>query len=156
MSPTEVQLLTAVVGLLAFIATTLVIIAVKVGSRRYGHHYALEINEAIARLGEATQHYTTVNAVLALTEQFQERPELMEKLTEYSRQVVAAALLTRANGIANDIKVVQRELSQDERNLAQYGTHYQQDVRRNRTRLAELQLDLDAVHAATEMFATTT
>lgn len=98
------------------IVGTLVVIALLLVDRRKATVGGLD--DALDHLNQEAKHYVQVNAVLALVEQFEERPELIANLQDYSRQVVAAALLTRVNAIGNDIKVAQRELSEREKQYA--------------------------------------
>jgi hypothetical protein len=141
-----------IIGLLAVGVIVLLMQLARSRSNRADVAAAREIDQAIERLGEATQHHVQVNAVLALTEQFQQRPELINRLGEYSRQVVAAAIMTRINGIANDIKVVQGVLSQNEKSVANgYAGHT--SIKRNKAKLAELQADLEAMNTLAQQFA---
>lgn len=79
---------------------------------------ALEIREAVQELNIAVQSHVRLNAVMALIDQFVERPELMANLVEYSRQEVAAALLQRLNQLGADLEKAQERLSHYEKQYA--------------------------------------
>ena len=116
---------------------------------------AKSIDDAVERLGAATRHHTEVNAVLALAEQFEHRPDLVERLSEFSSQTVAAALMVRINGVASDIKTVQSELAQDRRMVAKGYTGHQGRVNRNEQMLQHLHQELEALHELSRRFGTT-
>ncbi len=120
------------------ILITLVVIARQLWLGLYGSRVTQSIEEAVKNLGTATRHYTEVQAVLALTEQFQSRPDLAAKLNEYSRQTVAAALMFRINGVASDIKMAQTQLSNHRKALADGLTSYQAKVTRDEQMLKHL------------------
>lgn len=136
------------------ILVTLVVIARNLRDTS-GQRIARSIDDAVERLGTATRHFTEVNAVLALTEQFQDRPDLVAKLNEYSRQTVAAALMTRINGVASDIKTVQSELAHDRKMVAQSYTSHQADVNRNEQMLLHLEQELTRLHELNHQLGTT-
>lgn len=133
--------------LLTVIAVTLVVICITlwvVMRRMMPSYFTRPINATIERLGEATRHYTEVNAILALTEQFKSRPDLVERLNEFGDQTVAAALMVRMNGVANDIKVTQTELTRWRKKVAEgYANSYQKRITEAEQQLKHLQEELE-------------
>jgi hypothetical protein len=137
------------------ILITLVVIARQLWLGLYGSRVTQSIEEAVKNLGTATRHYTEVQAVLALTEQFQNRPDLAAKLNEYSRQTVAAALMVRINGVASDIKTVQSELTHHRMMLAKGHNSFQTNVNRAEQMLQRLQQELESLYELNRRFGTT-
>lgn len=111
------------------------------------------INEAVERLSQATVHHVEVNAVLALTQQFRARPELLASLSDYSRELVGAALLARVNALGNDVSVVVKQLSVEERRVANGYTSHQADVARLSARRDELLAEIVAADQAIQEFS---
>lgn len=137
------------------ILITLVVIARQLWLGLYGSRVTQSIEEAVKNLGIATRHYTEVQAVLALTEQFQNHPDLAAKLNEYSRQTVASALMVRINSVAADIKMVQTKLSEHRKWLADGYTSYQAKVTRDEQMLKHLHQELEALHELNRRFGNT-
>jgi hypothetical protein len=142
--------------LLVIIAGLLVIIAVALIKSMQRNPIVPLIDDAIERFGQAAQHHAEVNAVLALTQQFQSDPDLLARLPEYSREVVAAALLFRVNTIGNDIKQVQMELSRARASRASSAgstvmePHYRGSVENIEQQLEHLLAELAEAHAAVQ------
>lgn len=147
--------LSVIAVMVILILITLVVIARQLWLGLYGSRVTQSIEEAVKNLGTATRHYTEVEAVLALTEQFQHHPDLAAKLNEYSRQTVAAAMMFRINGVASDIKMVQTELSKHRKALADGLTSYQAKVTRDEQMLQRLHQELEALHELNRRFGTT-
>jgi hypothetical protein len=153
MSTTDV-LLIIIAGLLFIIAATVT------SSMRRSPVVPLiasGLDDAIKRFGQAVQHHVEVNAVLALTEQFQSDPNLLPKLSEYSRQAVSAALLYRVDQIGHDIVAVQEELSRARMSLARNVEATTSDYYRGRVDgiealLAHLRAELAEANAAVQEF----
>ena len=145
---------------LILISVALLLISISLGSvyralrDTSGQRMAKSIDDAIERLGAATRHFTEVNAVLALTEQFQDRPELMQRLSEFSSQTIAAALMVRINGVASDIKMAQAQLSRHRKGALDGYSTYPAAVARDEQMLQHLHQELDALHALNRMVAT--
>ena len=95
------MLLLAVVGLLSYACFIL---------RRNTAPSA--VSRALQELDAAVRQHVQVNAVLALAEQFQDRPELLDHVAGYAQQTVAAALLHRVNMLAAAHESLERSLSQ--------------------------------------------
>lgn len=118
------------IGAIAILQIIIIIVLLRSQSR--SPQIVDEINAAIKQLGDTTKHYVQVNAVLAMTESFADNPQLLLQLRGYSDQVVAAALLTRVNGLGQQIEVTQSNLNSCESNLARVGAHH------GKTRVDEL------------------
>lgn len=142
---------------LAVVAVVTIVITLMVIAHRLRNlgSYRLEgtIDQAVARLGQATQHYVEVNAILALVDQFEERPELMTRLGEYSRQVVAACILQQLNTVSSTIKAVHIKRSTYEKNRASFGG-YVTDINRCNEELKRLKGELTALEKAAEQYGT--
>lgn len=89
------------------ILIALVVIARRLRLGSYDYRVVNAINESMENLAQASGHYAEVGAILALTEQFESRPDLAARLSEFSAQTVATALMVRINGVAAAIKAVQ-------------------------------------------------
>jgi hypothetical protein len=96
--------------------------------------------EAVAELNRAVRHHVEVNAVLALVDNYQERPQALENLRGYSRQVVAAALTFRLNSLSAQHQSLESGILQDRQIQAAAGTPSIYD-----RRIAELQERADQV-----------
>ena len=112
----------------------------------------LHVDEATQKLRAAAAHYGDVNAVAELTKQIKNNPELMQDLSVYPRQVVAAALVHRVNAIGSDLGTAQRELSDERRLLAEYGSYHQKDVDRLEELVKHLLEELHQASAAADEF----
>ena len=139
----------AVIGFLAVITTAIALLIWAVRKpAQPTNTIATEIIEATVRLGQEVQHHVEVNAVLALVEDFHNNPQLLANLSEYSQQVLGAALLLRVNALGNDIQVTAGCLSSARNDMA-HG-YYGADKRAARLSadLTELYEELDAANRA--------
>jgi len=105
------------------------------------------IDQATENLSQSVQHYTHVNAVLALTETFTDQPELLDRLSGYSKQVVAAALMYRVNELGEDLRVAQDSLSYAERY-----PHYAVTIKARRASVDRLITELQEANTAVQEF----
>lgn len=144
--------------LLNIIAVALLLISISLGlvyralRDTNGQRMAKSIDDAIERLGNATRHYTEIQAILALTEQFQDRPDLMQQLSEFSSQTVAAALMVRINGVSNDIKMAQAQLSNHRKGVLEGYSTYPAAVKRDEQMLLGLEQELARLHELNRRF----
>lgn len=143
-----------IVGLLAAIAGLLSVVVMSTYLRAKYPDFRLaeKLDEATERFGQAVQHYASVNVVLGLLEELETHPDLMDRLSEYSRDVVAAALLARVNDLGGQLRVVQGYLTSEEAEVALGYTSHQRDVKRLTTRIEELTAELLGAQAAVERF----
>lgn len=103
--------------LLGVIAVATVIVAIAL-LRPQSAALQKSIGDAIEHLGAAVQHHVEVNAVLALTRQFESDPGRIEQLGNYSRQTVAAALAYHVDSLGSQLKVAEDQLSSARSDLA--------------------------------------
>ena len=140
-----------VIALLALIAVLLGVLAGMIWRREYSSRASVEIYEALEVLDSNVRHHVQVNAVLALLDQFQEQPELMSNLAEYSRREVAAALFYRVNSLGADLQLAQDRLSHWNQEDARY-RHYEQEVVETQARVDRIKAELEAAHQAAELY----
>ncbi len=114
----------------------------------------LEIDDVIERLNQEIKQNVKVHAVMALLEQFEERPDLLSQLPKYSRQVLASALFARVNALHANIEVVQRELSKAEARMAEGQSEWISAITARTARLKELTAELEAADQAAQRFGT--
>ncbi len=93
-------------------------------------HTSLTFDRELERLSSETQHFVAVNAVLALTEQFERDPELITRLDGYADQVVAAALTYRVNSLGEQHKIAMDQLANQRRLQGERGSLYDKGVAR--------------------------
>lgn len=136
-------------GLLAAIAVLLGIIAWRLRHGAVELSMMAGIEEAMERLGQQTQHYTKVNAVLALVERFRENPKSLDRLPLYSRQVVAAAQFSWVNSLGSQIETVHEQLTnaRDKEARGNYASREGETERLHKLSIA-LRAELAAAHRA--------
>lgn len=105
---TEIAAL-SLLAVIAILLTTLLVIAVRYIRNRQSI-ITDSLRQAIAELNKAITHHAQVAAVVALIEQYDDRPELFDNLADYSDQVVGAALFHRVNALAAALKDVNDKL----------------------------------------------
>lgn len=119
----------------------------------YDQAFLQNVDKAIERLGQATQHHVEVNAVLALTERLNNDPALMRNLAEHSRQVVAAALMLRVNSFAAQLKHAQQKLEDARQAATNYGGQaWLSDVTRLEALCTTLMQQLQTANDAVQSF----
>jgi hypothetical protein len=126
-------IIVALIAIIALLLAILVRLWVSSGPRRDEAAVAV-LNEATERFAAAATHHAEVNAVLALTQTLEDRPDLLRRLPEYSREAWGAALLHHVNTLGNDLKMVRTELSRARSYAAHNASNpmlnYQADVDR--------------------------
>lgn len=149
-----------IAGFLGFISIILLVVAYRL---RPGYTYFIGLNlisefrKAFSELETATRAHVQVNAVLALLDEFQNRPEVIENLAEYSRQSVAAAITQQINSTASDIATVSEKLSTHRENLAGCKheidrSNYQKQVNYAESMLDRLQRKLEVLYSLSQNF----
>lgn len=114
------------------------------------------VDNTLERLTKGVQHYDAVNAVLALTEQFQQNPELVQELQGYTDQVLAAALSYRVDSLGKQLATAMDQLATARSNQGSFDSyrHYDNKVKRLENSVQDVQLQLEAARAAVhELFA---
>jgi len=117
------------------------------------------VDNTLERLTKGVQHYDAVNAVLALTEQFQQNPELVQELQGYTDQVLAAALSYRVDSLGKQLATAMDQLATARSNQGSFGSygshrHYDSEVKRLENSVQDVQQQLEAACAAVhELFA---
>lgn len=114
------------------------------------------VNEAIEQLDKTIRHHMEVNAILALMDTFEDRPELTSQLATYSRQTVAATLLYRVNSLAAQLKTAGDQLTKARQGQGGDSTYfgvYDDRVKRLEPIVTALTQQLQAAHRAVEAFA---
>ena len=114
--------------------------------RRPSDAFVTNVESALQRMGEGVQHYVQVNAVLALTANFENNPQLVHNLSGYSDQVVAAALAYRLDSLGGQLKSAMAQLKHKRKDQCEFGSVYNRDVQRLEEIVAELQTQMDSVH----------
>ncbi len=105
------------------------------------------VDQSLQKLAKDTKHYVAVNAVLALTEQFTDDPELIPRLVQYSDQVVAAAMLYRINSLGEQYRMIMKHLEGARSDQTKYGKSYEGNVRRLEQLEADVSSQLSAAQA---------
>jgi hypothetical protein len=140
--------------LIAMVALLVLLVILFVRALRGG--LVSDIERAIRRLGDAAAHHAEVNAVLALTQSFNDDPTLVQKLSGYSQQVFGAALLHKVNSLGNDLKKVQAQLSRQRDEAAKHAAYptllkpLQDAIAQLETLESHLLVELEAANSAVQ------
>lgn len=109
------------------------------------------IRAALREMDAAIRHHVTVNAVVSSIAQLRERPEAIEQLISYPRDVVAAAMLYRINCLGEQQRAACDRLTVLRScQLGAEGSNFDADVRRVGTLVETLGQELAAARAAAE------
>lgn len=106
--------------LLVGVIAALVVIALQLNKLRKTNPFGNSINEALDQLENATRAHTEITAVLSLVETMHERPELMNNITPFTRDVWAAALVNRVNNLSAALSETESKLLKARRTNAHY------------------------------------
>ncbi len=115
---------------------------------------SIAIGDALEQVKQDTRHYVAVNAVLGLTERFTQNQELVQRLAEYSDQVVAAALTYRLNSLGEQYQTIMGHLEKLRDQQGAHGKIYDDAVDHLERQAAHVLQQLQEAQAATrELFA---
>lgn len=148
---TNHDLLIVIAGLLFVSCITLVLLVYRLRPASQ-ERIANTIRAAFDDVTKASTAHLQANAVLALVDQFVARPEVAANLAEYSRQLVAAAITTRINATAADIKTVSQQLSAERKDVAAGYSSHRPRVKECEAMLEHLQQQLNALYELGQNF----
>ena len=140
----EIGFEVVVLAAFAVIMITLTVL-IRQGSHKKTPH-SIDFSDAIAQLKSATEQHVETNAVLALTKTFVDQPDLMNKLSGYSQQTVAAALLHRVNQLSVTIRLFEAALEESQSHYADGRLNFKSGVDRNAAKLSRLYSELEAAN----------
>lgn len=144
----ETAILAIISGLLFVIALCLVALLRKQWTNQVDVQLSAGIDEAITRLGQATQHYVDVNAVVAMVRQLDEHPDALELIKSYPESVRAAAWLHCINTLGSSLQEAQSQLAQKNKMRGQFGGTWEGDVKRAQRYVDDIRAKLDAAVSA--------
>ena len=114
------------------------------------------LDDAVTRFGREVEHAVDVHAVLKLTQDFKDQPELAAQLAAYSTQVVQAAIAKRINELGAQVDKASEQLTYFRKQLgdAQPGmtTYYSGYVTRLEGILERVQSQLTALERLAQQY----
>lgn len=150
--PNDTTVLLFIIILLLIVAVTLLANLAR-KSRTVTYVLSLDptFREQVAEIGNGVRHYADVSAVLGLLEQIEERPEVVERLREYSETIRTAAWLHYFDRLGHDLQQAQKSLSDAHQSTLGFGyASYdkEQAIKRAQQHVDNLRAKLDAAIAA--------
>ena len=119
---------------------------------RYLYRMTTEIETMQENFIAASRYHLEVAATLAYLDQIKERPELMDRLAQTSREVLTASLLQRMSLIAGTLVVMHKSLEEAEIDYASYSSnHAKNHISSIRKEISKLQTDQQALHQLCEL-----
>jgi len=119
---------------------------------RYLYRLSSELDSMQEKFLASSRYHLEVAATLEYLDQIQERPELMDRLGQTSREVLTASLLQRMSLLAGTLAVMHKELEQAESSYAYNSTSFRAThVSNIRDEITQLQADQQALHQLCEL-----
>jgi F0F1-type ATP synthase membrane subunit b/b' len=116
------------------------------------------ISNALEQLDEAARAHVQVTTVISLVEAMHENPQLIDNITPYTRDVMAAALVNKVNTLAASLQDAETKLARARKSYAFYAgdvmssSAYGRQVSVLENLAAELQTKLEEAVTASQTF----